>query len=101
MANQAKPVRVRQRRRFVWPALALLLCTLPAAAQPAGPIPPRPGFPGGSPGGPAQPGEPANYPPNAQNGGMNETSGGITLNFVNADVRDVAKAVLGLSLIHI
>jgi general secretion pathway protein D len=26
---------------------------------------------------------------------MNETSGGITLNFVNADVRDVAKAVLG------
>lgn len=52
-------------------------------------------MPGVAPGGPVQPGEPANYPPNAQNGGMNETSSGITLNFVNADVRDVAKAVLG------
>ncbi len=38
------------------------------------------------------------FPPSAQDqsAGMQESpSGGITLNFVNADVRDVAKAVLG------
>ncbi|HEX3666621.1 MAG TPA: type II secretion system secretin GspD [Rhizomicrobium sp.] len=35
-------------------------------------------------------------PPQDQSAGMQESpSGGITLNFVNADVRDVAKAVLG------
>jgi general secretion pathway protein D len=44
------------------------------------------------------PGTGSNFPPAAQDqsAGMQQSStGGITLNFVNADVRDVAKAVLG------
>ncbi|HEY2445364.1 MAG TPA: type II secretion system secretin GspD [Rhizomicrobium sp.] len=97
MAIPAKPVRFRLRRKHVWTVLALVLCATPAAAQPAGP--PRPGFPGGPPGvgpGAQPPGEAGqNFPPNAQSAGVNESTGGITLNFVNADVRDVAKAVLG------
>src|ERR1700733_691208 len=68
--------------------------------QGAGPgFPPGrgPGFPPGR--GPGfQPGAGAAFPPAAQDqsAGMQQSaSGGITLNFVNADVRDVAKAVLG------
>ncbi len=57
--------------------------------QPAG-GPGGPGGPGGSPGAQEGPGA------DQQSAGMEEApSGGITLNFVNADVRDVAKAVLG------
>ncbi|HLY04446.1 MAG TPA: type II secretion system secretin GspD [Rhizomicrobium sp.] len=53
----------------------------------------RPGIPGGPPG---PPGEQASPGADQQSAGMQESAaGGITLNFVNADVRDVAKAVLG------
>lgn len=51
--------------------------------------PAGPGFQGG-------PGAAAGQTSDQQNAGTTESpSGGITLNFVNADVRDVAKAVLG------
>src|SRR5579862_8280345 len=53
----------------------------------------RPGIPGGPPG---PPGEQASPGADQQSAGMQESAaGGITLNFVYADVRDVAKAVLG------
>src|SRR5579871_1165512 len=60
----------------------------------------RPGGPGmqgmGGPNGPRTPVGPGGSGSDQQNAGMEEAgSGGITLNFVNADVRDVAKAVLG------
>jgi general secretion pathway protein D len=46
--------------------------------------------------GPGAPGEQGGPGGDQQSAGMEATaSGGITLNFVNADVRDVAKAVLG------
>ncbi|MGH6877473.1 MAG: type II secretion system secretin GspD [Rhizomicrobium sp.] len=86
------------RMRF-WPALVLLFCLGPALAQPAGPMRPGSGLPPGMGNqGMGQPGEGPGGPGSdgGQNAGVAEaSSGGITLNFVNADVRDVAKAVLG------
>src|SRR5437016_67692 len=65
-----------------------------SGSGPGGPGGPGPGSGPGGPGGPA--GEQAGPSGDQQSAGMAESpSGGITLNFVNADVRDVAKAVLG------
>ena len=104
----------------LWPVVALSLCALPATAQPPNGLPPGQGVQPNGPAGQAGPGQPGG--PNDQGGpgmqrfrkmmgtgpafqpaaaqdqsaGMRESgAGGITLNFVNADVRDVAKAVLG------
>jgi general secretion pathway protein D len=103
----------RPARAFLLSALFSLAIAAPLAGQPAdqaagpGPVPgrvlgqvPAPGNgpqqPGGlqQPGGPGPAGETASG--DQQSAGMEVASaGGITLNFVNADVRDVAKAVLG------
>ena len=105
---ESLPNRDKSRRPLarLGPLLVLALLVAPALGQPNEP-PQRPGQPGvpgqGVPGmGQLPPGRgPAGQPqgpPGAQeqSAGMEESpSGGITLNFVNADVRDVAKAVLG------
>src|SRR5690348_12436002 len=101
----------RPARAFLLSALFSLAIVAPLAGQPAdqpagpGPVPGRvlgqapgngPQQPGGlqQPGGPGPAGETASG--DQQSAGMEvASSGGITLNFVNADVRDVAKAVLG------
>lgn len=106
----------RRSRMRIWPLFVLALSVVPAVGQPAGEQPQQPGAQQGPPGpgqlppgrGPVnQPGGPTGpgglmapgVPPGGaqgQSAGTQESpSGGITLNFVNADVRDVAKAVLG------
>lgn len=100
---------------WIWAVLVLFVCALPLGAQAQNPppngLPPGQGIPRGYPGngpavppGPQVPGQPPQIPgqPGVPASGESESSGmevaptgGIVLNFVNADVRDVAKAVLG------
>src|SRR5947207_12180563 len=108
-------------RALLLSALLSVVAAAPSAGQPAGPMPPRQGVArqlGGTmqqPSGPQQPGGPTGPGGQGDEGGVPgggpggggpgadqqsagmtvASSGGITLNFVNADVRDVAKAVLG------
>src|SRR5579871_1211644 len=93
---------VRPVRALVISTLLCLLVAAPSVGQPegrgAGPNVPQ--FPQRTlpPQGPMGPGGSATQPGaggDQQSAGMAESASGITLNFVNADVRDVAKAVLG------
>jgi general secretion pathway protein D len=116
MPSTPDPNEPRRSRTRIWPFLLLALWAVPASSQPAeqpaqrlgaqqgpqGPmqLPPGRGSinqPGGSmgPGGPTGPGGPPGGAQEQSAGTQESPSGGITLNFVNADVRDVAKAVLG------
>ena len=114
MSTLTKNGRCPARAFLLSALLSIAGCSLPAVGQPAGPNPCAPRgqqgkFPaarcsnladhgGRSAQGDEQGGGPGGGPSGAdqQSAGMAAaSSGGITLNFVNADVRDVAKAVLG------
>jgi len=106
MAILTKQEKFRATYTRLLPVLALIFLAAPAGAQPDQQAPVRPGFgpPQGTPGMPPGLQGPQSQAPGAagnvsdaggQSAGMQTEPSGITLNFVNADVRDVAKAVLG------